>query len=64
MAALAEALAVPVAPVETVGWRGDSLEAEAFAYLAIRHLDDLPLSLPGTTGVPWPLTGGRMNSAS
>ena len=64
MSALAEALAVPVAPVETVGWRGDSLEAEAFAYLAIRHLDDLPLSLPGTTGVPWPLTGGRMNSAS
>ena len=64
MAALAEILAVPVAPVETVGWRGDFLEAEPFAYLAIRHLDDLPLSLPGTTGVPEPLCGGRMNRAS
>ncbi|MDP7549220.1 MAG: anhydro-N-acetylmuramic acid kinase, partial [Alphaproteobacteria bacterium] len=61
MAALGEVLAVPVAPVETVGWRGDFLEAEAFAYLAIRHLDGLPLSLPGTTGVPRPLPGGRIN---
>ncbi len=64
MAALAEELAVTVAPVQTVGWRGDFLEAEAFAYLAIRHLDGLPLSLPGTTGVPEPLTGGRFNKAS
>ena len=48
-------------PVETVGWRGDFLEAEAFAYLAIRHMDGLPLSLPGTTGVPYPLPGGRLN---
>lgn len=61
MAALIEALKTPVAPVETVGWRGDFLEAEAFAYLAIRHLDGLPLSLPGTTGVPHPLPGGRLN---
>jgi anhydro-N-acetylmuramic acid kinase len=61
MQALADMLEVPVAPVETVGWRGDFLEAEAFAYLAIRHLDGLPLSLPGTTGVPHPLPGGRLN---
>ena len=61
MSALAAALKVPVMPVETVGWRGDFLEAEAFAYLAIRHMDGLPLSLPGTTGVPYPLPGGRLN---
>lgn len=61
MSALAAAVAAPVAPVEAVGWRGDFLEAEAFAYLAIRHLDGLPLSLPGTTGVPRPLPGGRLN---
>jgi len=61
MRALAEVLGAPVAPVETVGWRGDFLEAEAFAYLAIRHLDGLPLSLPGTTGVPHPLPGGRLH---
>lgn len=42
----------------TAGWSTDSLEAQAFAYLAARSLRGLPLSLPGTTGVPRPLTGG------
>src|SRR5690606_17168515 len=41
----------PVDAVEAVGWRGDSLEAEAFAFLAMRAVRGLPLSLPGTTGV-------------
>lgn len=59
MAALGQALAVAVEPVEAVGWRGDALEAEAFAYLAVRSRDGLCLSLPSTTGVPRPLTGGR-----
>ncbi|BCW89511.1 Anhydro-N-acetylmuramic acid kinase [Alphaproteobacteria bacterium SO-S41] len=60
MGALHEALWTPVERVETVGWRGDFLEAEAFAFLAARHLRGLPLSLPTTTGVPTPLTGGRL----
>ncbi len=47
-----------VAPVEEIGWNGDALEAEGFAYLAVRSLLGLPLSLPSTTGVPEPLTGG------
>jgi anhydro-N-acetylmuramic acid kinase len=59
MAMLARALGVPVAPVEAVGWEGDALEAQAFAYLAIRSRKNLPLSLPGTTGVSAPVTGGR-----
>jgi anhydro-N-acetylmuramic acid kinase len=54
-------VACPVLPVEAVGWNGDALEAEAFAYLAIRHVRGLPLSLPTTTGVPMPLTGGRLH---
>lgn len=58
MAMLAHALPTPVEPVEAVGWNGDALEAEAFAFLAIRSLRALPLSLPLTTGVPSPLTGG------
>ncbi len=58
LARLAEAVAAPVAAVETVGWRGDSLEAEAFAFLAVRSLRGLPLSLPSTTGVARPTTGG------
>lgn len=60
MAALEEALEVPVEPVEAVGWQGDALEAQAFAFLAARSQRDLPLSLPGTTGVPRPTLGGRL----
>jgi anhydro-N-acetylmuramic acid kinase len=40
------------------GWSIDSLEAQAFAYLAVRSLRGLPITFPGTTGVPRPLTGG------
>ena len=54
---------VPVDPVEAVGWNGDMVEAEAFAFLAVRHLRGLPLSLPSTTGVPKPMTGGKLAKA-
>ena len=40
------------------GWSVDSLEAQAFAYLAIRSLRGLPLTFPGTTGAPRPMSGG------
>lgn len=59
MAMLARRLGVPVSPVDGLGWNGDALEAEAFAYLAVRSRLGLPLSLPGTTGVPRPMLGGR-----
>ncbi len=49
-----------VAPVEAVGWRGDSLEAEAFGFLAARSVAGLPLSLPSTTGVARPMPGGQL----
>jgi anhydro-N-acetylmuramic acid kinase len=58
MEMLRRRLNLAVDPVEAVGWNGDGLEAEAFAYLAIRSLDGKPISFPGTTGVPEPLTGG------
>ncbi|MGE7204765.1 anhydro-N-acetylmuramic acid kinase [Sphingomonas sp. NPDC019816] len=45
-------------PTDTLGWNGDALEAEGFAYMAVRRLCDLPISFPGTTGVPKPMTGG------
>lgn len=60
---LRKRLGVPVEPAESVGWRGDDIEAEAFAYLAVRSLKGLPLSVPGTTGVPAPQTGGVLHSA-
>ncbi|HRE20325.1 MAG TPA: anhydro-N-acetylmuramic acid kinase [Rhabdaerophilum sp.] len=59
MRGFADALEVPVEPVETVGWNGDLLEAECFAYLAARSRRGLPLSLPTTTGVPAPMPGGE-----
>ncbi len=54
MEALGRRLDVAVKPVEAVGWHGDALEAQAFAYLAVRSVLGLPLSLPSTTGVPRP----------
>lgn len=50
----------PVEPIEAVGADGDVLEAEAFAYMAVRSLDGRPISFPGTTGAPAPMTGGRL----
>jgi anhydro-N-acetylmuramic acid kinase len=61
MAGLRAALGVPVDPVEAAGWDGDSLEAQAFGFLAVRSLRGLPLSVPTTTGVPEPMTGGVLD---
>lgn len=47
-----------VVPAEAAGLNGDSLEAEAWAYLAVRSLKGLPITFPGTTGVSAALTGG------
>ena len=57
---LGDRLAAPVAPVEGVGWNGDAIEAEAFAYLAVRALEGWPLSVPSTTGAHVPTTGGQL----
>ncbi len=61
MAALGTALAAPVEAVEAVGWDGDSMEAQAFAYLAVRASRGLPITFPETTGVPHPLGGGTLH---
>lgn len=58
MSVLRRVLDRPVEPVEAVGWSGDAMEAQAFAYLAVRSVYGLPLSLPSTTGVSTPMTGG------
>jgi anhydro-N-acetylmuramic acid kinase len=60
MEAIRQRLGLKVFTAEDVGWRGDSIEAEAFAYLAARCFKDLPISFPGTTGAPRPMTGGRI----
>ncbi|HEX8570629.1 MAG TPA: anhydro-N-acetylmuramic acid kinase [Caulobacteraceae bacterium] len=50
----------PVFTAEDAGWRGDSIEAEAWAFLAARSLKGLPITWPTTTGAPHPLTGGKV----
>ncbi len=59
MQLLAAQFPVPVEKVEAAGWNGDALEAQCFAYLAVRAQRGLPLSLPSTTGVAAPCPGGR-----
>ncbi|MFZ3310777.1 MAG: anhydro-N-acetylmuramic acid kinase, partial [Xanthobacteraceae bacterium] len=56
---LAERLApARIESAHEAGWSIDSLEAQAFAYLAVRRLRSLPITFPGTTGAPRPLAGG------
>ncbi|WP_029059055.1 anhydro-N-acetylmuramic acid kinase [Stappia stellulata] len=52
---------VDAVPAEAVGWRGDAIEAECFAFLAARSLRGLPISFPLTTGVPSPMPGGHLH---
>jgi anhydro-N-acetylmuramic acid kinase len=61
MRMLAERLDAPVDPVEAVGLDGDMLEAQAFAYLAVRVRRGLPTSAPATTGCRAPVCGGRVS---
>ena len=47
--------------IDKYGYNGDLLEAQMFGYLAVRSLKKLPLSLPSTTGVKKPVSGGILN---
>jgi anhydro-N-acetylmuramic acid kinase len=55
---LARSQNAAVIDAEEAGLDGDAMEAEAWAYLAVRSLRGLPLTFPGTTGVTAPVTGG------
>ncbi len=61
MAMLAELLDCPVEPVEKVGLNGDMLEAQAFAYLAVRVARGLATSCSSTTGVSAAIGGGQIS---
>ena len=64
MQMIAERVENAVVPAEAVGWRGDDLEAEAWAFLAVRCVKDLPITFPGTTGVFEPAKGGVVAAPS
>lgn len=50
-----------VITAEDAGWRGDFVEAEACAYLAVRSLRGMPISFPKTTGVRRAMSGGALS---
>jgi anhydro-N-acetylmuramic acid kinase len=50
-----------IVTADSLGWNGDALEAQAFGFLAVRSLRGLPITFPGTTGAPRPITGGKLN---
>ncbi|MEM1289644.1 MAG: anhydro-N-acetylmuramic acid kinase [Pseudomonadota bacterium] len=60
MARLGQSLDCKVTSLDSFGASADMLEAQAFAYLAVRHLEKLPISYPNITGVPKPTLGGRL----
>lgn len=64
MAMLADTASCPIRPIEDAGFDGDMLEAQAFAYLAVRVAKGLPTSAPGTTGVKAAVGGGTVSRPS
>lgn len=57
---LSELVHSPVQTGKDIGWQNQAIEAQAFAYLAVRCLRGLPTSLPQTTGVKMPTVGGQL----
>ncbi len=46
---------------DEIGWQSSAIEAETFAYLAVRSLLAKPISYPNTTQVPYPMRGGELH---
>jgi anhydro-N-acetylmuramic acid kinase len=64
MQGLNNGLSVDVISGDSIGWIGDAVEAQAFGFLAVRSRKRLPISFPGTTGAPFPISGGVYTKAS
>lgn len=47
-----------ITTADAIGWSSAYLEAQAFAYLAVRSQKGLPITFPATTGVREPISGG------
>jgi anhydro-N-acetylmuramic acid kinase len=58
MEGLRRVLGAETVTADAAGFSAGFMEAQAFAYLAVRRLRELPASFPGTTGVPRPVVGG------
>ncbi len=55
---IAAATGLTPEPADALGWNGDAMEAEGFAYMAVRTLENMPISFPRTTGVAAAMPGG------
>jgi anhydro-N-acetylmuramic acid kinase len=64
MAFISRYAGIPAESVDSQGWQGDAVEAQAFAYLAARSVRGLPITFPGTTGIASPMTGGIVTPPS
>jgi anhydro-N-acetylmuramic acid kinase len=53
-------LRTEITTADAIGWSSAYLEAQAFAYLAVRSLKGLPITFPSTTGVREPIGGGSL----
>ena len=61
MAELRRRIPAAIDPVEDAGLNGDMLEAQAFAFLAVRVLRKMATSGPDTTGAPTLVGGGQIS---
>jgi anhydro-N-acetylmuramic acid kinase len=55
---------VLIQTADEAGWNTQAMEAQIFAYFAVRRLANLPISFPGTTRVPAPMIGGEIHNPS
>ena len=62
MRMIGERAGLKVEPVEAAGWRGDAMEAEGFAWFAVRRLRGLPTSFPEISGPREPVVGGTLHA--
>lgn len=56
--AIGRATGLPTRRAEDFGWDSQAIEAQAFAYLAVRSIKGLPLTFATTTGASAPTAGG------
>ena len=58
---LKEITKLQIINIDDLGFDGDLLESQAFAYLSVRSVKKLPLSIYSTTGVKKPVSGGILH---
>ena len=58
---ISERSGIATTPIDKLGWNGDAVEAQGFAYMAVRRMRLLPVTFPTTTGATEPTMCGTVN---